>query len=180
MRSDSEHSARAIFEVLPLVLKVIRGEIRRSRFPDFSLPQFRALAFLGRNRGAMLTDVADHLGLSLPSASKLVDGLVHGKMVSRKMDPSDRRRMILVLTIAGEKKYKIAFDSAIELLASKVAGLSEQQNGQIVKAMQLLRSVFSEDSASDTSPEISDETTKPRRAALPVRKSSPAIGTNHV
>ena len=57
MRSDPEQSAREVLETLPLVLRVIRGEVRRARFPNFSLPQFRALAYLGRNPGAMLSDV---------------------------------------------------------------------------------------------------------------------------
>lgn len=165
MTSDSETSARAVLETLPLVLRVIRAEIRRSRFPDFSLPQFRALAFLGRNRGAMLTDVADHLGLSLPAASKLVDGLVSGKMVSRKSDPADRRRMILVLTAIGEKKYGIALDSAVQMLASKVVALSAQENAQVVEAMRLLRSVFADCPKPDSSPKRNGKSANLRTAA---------------
>jgi len=91
----------------------------------------------------MLSDVADHLGLSLPTTSKLVDTLVSGKMVSRKSDPADRRRMILVLTAAGERKYGVALEAATQLLVSKVAALSDEQHGKIVEAMKLLRSVFS-------------------------------------
>ncbi len=165
MKADPEHSAREVLETLPLVLRVIRAEIRRSRFPDFSLPQFRTLAFLGRNRGAMLTDVAEHLGLSLPAASKLIDALVSSKMVSRKTDPEDRRRMILVLTAAGERKYGVAMDSAVQMLASRVAALSDQENGQVVQAMKLLRAVFSSSPEDQDVPSDTGRKSRNREAA---------------
>lgn len=179
MRSDPEQSAREVLETLPLVLRVIRGEVRRARFPNFSLPQFRALAFLGRNPGAMLSDVADHLGLSLPTASKLIDVLVSGKMVSRKSDPADRRRMILVLTAAGEKKYGAALNSATQLLASKVAALSEEQNGKVIEAMKLLRSVFSAGLAGDPLPASNGKGPKPGAVAS-ARKLTSKGDVKHV
>lgn len=179
MRSDPEQSAREVLETLPLVLRVIRGEIRRARFPNFSLPQFRTLAFLGRNPGAMLSDVAEHLGLSLPTVSKLVDTLVSSKLVSRKSDPADRRRMILVLTAAGERKYGVALNAATQLLAAKVGALSAEQNGKIVEAMKLLRSVFSAASV-DHSLRGSNGTAVELQTVMPSQKSFSAEDAKHV
>ena len=48
---------------------LIRANIRAHSSPELSMPQFRALAFLGRNEGAMLGDVATFLTLSLSAAS---------------------------------------------------------------------------------------------------------------
>ena len=56
---------------------------------------------LNRNQGASLSEVAEHVGLTLPSVSKMVDGLVTRGLLTRATDPGDRRRLTLSLTPAG-------------------------------------------------------------------------------
>jgi hypothetical protein len=46
------------------------------------MPQFRTLAVIDRNANASLSDVTEHIGLTLPSMSKLVDGLVARKLAT--------------------------------------------------------------------------------------------------
>ena len=57
--------AAELLEVVPLMMRVIRAKVRAHSSPELSVPQFRALAFLGRNEGAMLGDVATFLVLTL-------------------------------------------------------------------------------------------------------------------
>src|SRR6266536_982420 len=99
--STANECAGELLEVVPLIMRYIRIEMRRSRGSDLTVPQFRTLAFLTTNEGASLSSLADHIGLTLPSASKLVDGLVERKLVQRKTCPDDRRRMTLLLTGSG-------------------------------------------------------------------------------
>ena len=68
--------ADAVFETSLLVTRLVRAEARRSRPAGLSLSEFRALACLDVNPDSSLTDLAEYLGLQLPTASKLADGLV--------------------------------------------------------------------------------------------------------
>jgi len=75
--------------------------MRSRRSPDFTVPQFRTLALVNRNRGLSLSDVASHMGKTLPSASRLVDGLIGRGLMSREEHPVDRRRVRLAITHRG-------------------------------------------------------------------------------
>ena len=72
MTITPETSARQVLEVIPRVMRQIRTEMRSCRMPDLTVPQLRALAFINSNAGASLSDVSEHLGLALPSTSKLM------------------------------------------------------------------------------------------------------------
>src|SRR3954462_5416243 len=121
MNRSSQNCAADLLEVVPMIMRAMRAEVRRHRLPELSMPQFRALAFIGRNEGAALSDVALFLGLGLPSASKLVDGLVESEFVIREIARGDRRRVQLALSPAGHDKYKVMVRQSRNFLAGKVA-----------------------------------------------------------
>ena len=60
---------------MPSVMRFIRTEMRSHRALALGVPQFRSLVLIERTAGTSLTGVAAQLGLTPPSASKLVDGL---------------------------------------------------------------------------------------------------------
>src|SRR5262245_45387797 len=115
-------------------MRVLRAQVRSKSTPDLSIPQFRALAFLGRNAGAMLSDVATFLALTLPSASKMVDGLFSAGLVDRLADTMDRRKIALSLTAAGREKYDAAVHAAEAFLASRIASLEGRKRDEVLRA----------------------------------------------
>lgn len=76
-----EESAGRLLDTVPQVMRCIRTEMRSRRGHNLTVPQFRTLNFLKRSPEASLSEVAEHLGLTLPSASKIVDGLVTEKLL---------------------------------------------------------------------------------------------------
>ena len=102
MPTSPDMCAQEILEVVPAVMRAIRAEMRRHRTADLSVPQFRALAFINGKADASLSDVAEHIGLTLPSMSKIIEGLVTRKLVTRQTHPTDRRRLMLALTARGQ------------------------------------------------------------------------------
>jgi len=154
---DTPHQcALKLLETIPLVMRVIRSEIRSRRFPDFSLPQFRALAFVGRHRGASLSALAEHLGLALPAASRLVEGLVIRQCLTRQPDGADRRRILLELTGYGAERFREADAGACDLLAARLTRLSNDEVAALSSALDTLFPLFGPDhpagSLSPTSP----------------------------
>ncbi|MFH0937976.1 MAG: MarR family transcriptional regulator, partial [Planctomycetota bacterium] len=129
-------------DTAPQIVQAIRMEMRRGRSSDISIPQFRTLRFIQCNPDSSLSHLAEHLGLTLPSVSKLVDGLVKQKMVTRKSSTTDRRKITLMLTQAGASIVDSARAGARSNLAQKLKSLSDDELKTILQAMQILRPIF--------------------------------------
>jgi DNA-binding MarR family transcriptional regulator len=142
MDTSSEECAREMLEVVPMIMRVIRSQMRSHRTRDLSVPQFRTLNFLARHQGASLSDVAEHIGLTRPSASKLIDGLVERGLVSRRGSLVDRRRVRLGLTNPGRVTLRAAWAAAQADLASRVAALPSGEQASVEQAMRTLRLLF--------------------------------------
>jgi len=131
-----------LMDTAPQILQSIRVEMRRGRGSDISIPQFRTLAFIQRNPDSSLSNLAEHLELTLPSVSKLVDGLVKQKLVIRQESAADRRRITLDLTQTGASIVNSARANAQASLAKKMDRLSDDELKIIHEAMKLLRPIF--------------------------------------
>ncbi len=142
MFGSAEECARQILEIVPLVMAAIRTEIRSHRRSELSVPQFRVLIFLNRHEGASLSDIAEHLGLTLPSMSKMIDGLLARKMVTRNMNSEDRRRVTLALTAQGRRAMQSAYEATESRLAERLVVLTAAERHIIIEAMQVLESIF--------------------------------------
>jgi MarR family transcriptional regulator for hemolysin len=143
--SQTDECAHEIIDVVPLVMRVIRGELREHGTVEMSIPHFRTLTFVYNNEGASLSDVAEHIGLSLPAMSTLVDGLVSRGLMIRQENPEDRRRMTLSLTSLGHAKLDSAYKATRVHLAKSLRRLPSSDCATIITAMRLLRTTFSSD-----------------------------------
>lgn len=142
MSASVDECAHDILEVAPLIMRVIRAEMRRHRGFDLSVPQFRTLAYLDHYHGASLSDVAEFIGLTLPSMSKLMDGLVARQLVTRAISPTDRRRVTLALTSQGRSGLQAARQATQIYLAQRLAELPAEERAVVGRAMQVLRPLF--------------------------------------
>lgn len=136
--------ADEVLDVIPLVMRSIRAEMRKHRSPGLTVPQFRALAFAGRHKGASLSDLAVHLGLMLPAASKIVDGLVAIRLLQRTPSHKDRRCLCLSLTAGGQRKVSATRKIASDCLAELFSPLSSAECRQISLSMRKLGEIFHE------------------------------------
>jgi DNA-binding MarR family transcriptional regulator len=142
MTASPAECAGHILETVPVVMRAIRTEMRSHRGSDLSVPQLRVLVFLNRHEGASLSDIAEHMGLTLPSMSKMVDVLVTRELVSRTMNPVDRRRVTLAPTALGRATRRAAHEATESRLAERLAQLSASERRNIIEAMQALKPIF--------------------------------------
>ena len=134
--------ARAVLDVVPVVMRPLRQQMRSHRAAGLSVPQFRALCFVDRYEGASLSAVAEHLDLSLPAVSRLVDGLVQRGYMQRRNSADDRRHIALTLRARGIEVMRAARKATQEFLIDRFNILSGEQRRAIVTAMQALRDLF--------------------------------------
>lgn len=144
IQSSAGTCAREVLDVVPSVMRVIRHELRKHGAMQASIPQFRTLVFLNGHMGASLSEVAEHIGLSLPSMSALVDGLVTRGLVIRRTHSEDRRRMTLALTERGRSAFRSAREATAKSLEEVLARLSAADRATVIQSMQVLRKLFTE------------------------------------
>jgi DNA-binding MarR family transcriptional regulator len=134
--------AREVLDAIPLAMRVIRTQLRKYGAKEVSVPQFRALAYVNRHEGTSLSEVAEHIGLSLPSMSALIDGLVIQGLVIRQTHPEDRRRMTLTLTDRGSTTLRKAREATASYLEERLGQLTTTERATVIGAMQVLKQVF--------------------------------------
>jgi len=117
------------------------GVIRAIDESGLSFVQMKALVTVaGDDDGSpsAINLVAERLGLSLPSASRAVDGLVKRGLVTRVEDSSDRRVRRISLTPKGREVSDRLVSARLEGLESFVAGLSAAERRKLDAALELL------------------------------------------
>lgn len=142
MDNSTQTCARAVLDTVPAIIQAIRVEMRLERMHELSVPHFRTLAYIGRHPGCSLSEVAEFIGLTLPSMSVLINGLVEEGLVLRQANLIDRRRVTLTLTEAGVAVHTSALDGTMARLQRLLAPLSAEECQTVVRAMELLRPIF--------------------------------------
>ncbi len=69
---------------------------------DLSMAQLKVLFVLSSSGPLTVSKVAERLSITPPTASHLIDRLVHLALVRRSEDQRNRRRTVVELTAAGE------------------------------------------------------------------------------
>lgn len=121
------------------LLCLIRSELRERRPAGLSIGQFRLMHMLHRDAERSLSDFADDLGVSVPAASKMVDGLVERGFLARNADAADRRRLSLTLTASGAAIMKEAKKGLEARMAEALSGMSAAESASLAKALETLR-----------------------------------------
>lgn len=154
--ASSADCARQVLDVVPAVMRPLRQQMRSHRAAGLSIPQFRALCFVERYDGASLSAVAEHLDLSLPTASRMINGLVERGYMQRRSSEDDRRHMSLSLRPRGQAVMKAARQATQQFLADKFRDLSAAQREALCVAMHALHEVFERDMPHPTADEAAE------------------------
>ena len=138
----AEQCAQAVMETVPQIMRAIHEEMRRQGAPLLSIPQLRTLAYLDQHPGSCLFRLAEHLGVTRPTASALVERLVRRHLVTRAADPAERRRVVLALTPLGIQHLRRASQSTRTWLASALSGLNAAGLRQVLQGVTMLGGPF--------------------------------------
>lgn len=131
------------------LIRLIRHLVRENGTAPVSFDGLRTLAFLGDHPGICLSDLADFLWVGLPTASKQVDDLVEKQVVCRSADATDRRRVALTLTPAGEQLVATARRPAQEAIGTMIGRLSPEERERLRDGLTILRRLLTERERAD-------------------------------
>jgi DNA-binding MarR family transcriptional regulator len=100
--------------------------------------RYAALSTLEKHGPMRASDFADALNISRPTMSKLTEGLLEGRWVTREADPTDRRAFLLALSEHGVDVLSRARAEAAHDLRTDLDGLDDAQGAALAAAMPVL------------------------------------------
>src|SRR5574337_1139852 len=90
---STQAAAAQVMAVLPRVMDAMRRAMRAQLDGPLTVPQFRGLNFIDLRPGSSVSDLAGFLGVSLATASAMVDRLARAGHVQTQGSRDDRRRL---------------------------------------------------------------------------------------
>lgn len=137
--------------------RVMRGLWARRR-PTAELPELvegdpplgrrhvGMLALVGAQEGQTVGELARHLGVSLPAASKLATELESHMLVRRREHADDRRRTVVDLNALTEDRVRAWLDRRNQPLERALASLSAAERAAFLKGLAALGDALMEES----------------------------------
>jgi len=105
---------------------------------DMSLTSVLALSTLDRTGPRRVTELAASEGITQPSVTALVAGLVRAGYVERRSDPSDRRVVMVAITEAGSAFVRERRAATAQVFADAVDRLSPQEAATLGAALPVI------------------------------------------
>jgi DNA-binding MarR family transcriptional regulator len=116
----------------------VKTAVGRQPASGLTLTQMRSLGFLVGSPGASLSELAEDLGLQMPTTSKVVEEMVQQKWVVRDVVPGNRRKLTLRITAKGRKAVEKAAEPAMTRMAELLSQLTTKERQTVARAMALL------------------------------------------
>lgn len=118
--------------------------------------QMRIVMQLYRQGPAKISDIADWTGISLPTASEQIDGLVDAGMAERKINPEDRREVLVELTPKAMELADYFWNLQRARVEQVFARFSPEEQPLVVRILEAFAEVFEQDPAEfdDDKPEV--------------------------
>lgn len=134
-------TARLVATLVPRLNRVFRGQVRPAA--GLSMPQFIALRAL-RHGPISAGQLAQRFGVSRPTITRMVDGLVKKGLVERHVGAQDRRVALTSLTSEGGRILEVTEDSATRSMAALLASLSPERLDRLELALGDLAEILEE------------------------------------
>lgn len=126
------------------VLRLAR-QIRSNSSGDVTPSQLSVMATLARHGPCTIGQLAEHERVRVPSASKIAESVVAKGLAERRVDPDDRRRVVLALSSDGEELLADLRHAAVGWLASRLDRLPDDDRALIHQVVPVLERLVDAD-----------------------------------
>ena len=141
----ADASAAEVLDTIPFVMNAIRSAMRSHGSyvrEQLTVPQMRCLAFISRQPGASIGTVAKYMGVTLPTASAMVDRLVRSGAVTVNTAADDKRRAELRLSDAGVAQMERIRGDARVQIANALATCSDEDLAALRAGLAVMKRKF--------------------------------------
>jgi DNA-binding MarR family transcriptional regulator len=139
-RDQARETARDILQIVPLVMRAVAAELRAAG--ELPAPAHFGLLSMLSQRPRSLTELASLQGVSLPTMSSSISGLVERGWVKRSAPDGDRRVVMVDVTPAGKAALERVARAAEGHLAEVLAHVDAVSRRRLHGGLAVLRKVF--------------------------------------
>jgi DNA-binding MarR family transcriptional regulator len=126
-------------ELLLTFRRKIIESCRKEGLPnDLSMPQIEVMSFIGPDGSETMKAIADHLRITPPSVTAMIAEMEKKGIVKRVVDPSDRRRISIVLSKKAKVIYSSILDKKHEVLQKMISRLSATDKKELERIITIL------------------------------------------
>lgn len=137
-----EELAQRFTFVIPRTMRAVRTELRSAAKEEFTVIQFRVLAYLSLNSTGTNTELAEHLGTVAPMMSRIVHKLVTSGYVLRKHCPKDRRKAFLTLSKKGKQRFDVIHGLTRDRFSELFSKMDERKRADLDRGLRALEEIF--------------------------------------
>ena len=107
--------------------------------------EIRTLAYVARFEGTRQSALAERMGIEAMTISVFLDRLEIRGLISRMVDPSDRRAKVVRPTAAADKVFAEVRPLAMSLYEQMVGGFDEEERAMTDRLLQRVRANLADD-----------------------------------
>jgi DNA-binding MarR family transcriptional regulator len=142
-RSSSEHQGAddAVLEAVlgaSRALVAIAARSLADAGEEVTLTQYRSLVVLASRGPQSLGALAELLGVTPPTVSRMCDRLVRKQLILRQADPSDRRQIRVALSARGQRLVEEVTRRRREEIAQLLDSMSAAEQASVATSLQRL------------------------------------------
>ena len=143
--TDSQQLTRSLRQWMDVTShRSMQDQSRFVKAIGFSMAQFFLLMHVYYKRQCGISNLSEHMEITAPAVSQLVDKLVQAGMLERTEDPNDRRAKQVTLTSKGRQLIEKSIHARFRWLDSLVQGLSAGERSTVNEALRILTSAAEE------------------------------------
>lgn len=115
----------------------------QEKIDPFSMLQLETLRYVDEKENPTMTEIADYLCITAPSATSLIDTLVKSKRLERIHDKADRRLVRLAVTSTGKEALTVGFKKITKRMQAVLSNLSEKERADLITILEKLSQTYS-------------------------------------
>ncbi|MEV2793860.1 MarR family transcriptional regulator [Paenibacillus larvae] len=111
----SENTSKLVAQLLDTLR--FMGSTFKNLQPDITLPQFQALVLIHRMGRCYVSDIANHLLITLATSTRLLDSLEQKGYIKRDRNHSgDRRYVMIYMTQQGQDMFEKLVEDHLQMM----------------------------------------------------------------
>jgi len=132
-------------EISILILKLIKGVWAKHILPikDITSSQIVILMLLHDEGEMTVGKIANHMSVSGPTVTGLVDRLVNNNYIARKRNPNDRRQVMVTLNRQGVSTVKLFQETVRKRWKQILSNLTQSERENFINTMRKIVSTVS-------------------------------------
>ena len=116
------------------------SEMFRQEAEDLKCPmsQIDTLVYIAKKGDPSMKEIANHLKITPPSATSIIETMQKKKLITRSTNSKDRRTIRVILTPKAWKMFKSFHDHKLTVITKMFSKLQDADQKQLIRILNIL------------------------------------------